>query len=87
MTSSPGNMDSPSREADHHKAPRPQGTSVKVSRSDLQQLKELKDQMEVLREQLQSEAELKCTYQRALGFKNAAKKISELTDVRSQRTR
>ena len=65
----------------------PHKTRGMVPSDFLQQLKELKDQMEVLRGQLQSEAELRCTYQRALGFKNAAKKISELTDLRSQRTR
>ena len=65
----------------------PHKTRGMVPSDFLQQLKELKDQMEVLRGQLQSEAELRCTYQRALGFKNAARKISDLTDVRSKRTR
>ena len=53
----------------------------------LAQIKELQAQMELLREEVRVATSAKALYQKALGFANASKKISELGDMRSKRTR
>ena len=51
------------------------------------QIKELQAQMELLQEEVRQATSAKALYQKALGFANASKKISELGDMRSKRTR
>ena len=53
----------------------------------LAQIRELQAQMELLREEVRHATSAKALYQKALGFANANKKISELGDMRSKRTR
>ena len=53
----------------------------------LAQIKELQAQMELLREGVRHATSAKAVYQKALRFANASKKISELGDMRSKRTR